>query len=118
MKAQVQRKSPKSWSVIERQLDRTCGQLQVLYRRIEELRVRRGRVAKQRRGSYTDCVQMELQVVEGIYLAYHEYGAMKAGQLMQLRLRDDPRVTVEDESFYGREWNSKQMALFRANIFS
>ncbi|KAI0224272.1 hypothetical protein LSAT2_024718 [Lamellibrachia satsuma] len=103
MKVQVQSKSAKSWSVIERQLDRTCGQLQILHRRIEELRVRRGRVAKQRRGSYTDRMQMELQVVEGIYFAYYEYGAMKAGQLMQLRHRDDPRVTVEDESFYGRE---------------
>ena len=103
MKAQVQHTSAKSWSVIERQLDRTCGQLQVLHRRIEELRVRRGRVTKQRHVSYTDCVQMELQVVEGIYSAYYEYGAMKADHLMQLHQRDDPRVTVEDESFYGRE---------------
>ncbi|KAK2185652.1 hypothetical protein NP493_229g03068 [Ridgeia piscesae] len=101
MKAQVQRRSAMSWSVIERQLDRTCGQLQVLHRRMEELRVRHRRVAKQPRGGH--CVEMELRVVEGIYSAYYEYGAMKAGQLMQLHQRVDQRVTAEDDCLYGRE---------------
>ena len=81
--------SAKSWSVIEKQLDRTCGQLQVLHRRIQELRVRDRRIAKQPRGSYATCVQMELQVVEGIYAAYNQYGTMKAGQLMRLDQRGD-----------------------------
>ena len=83
------RSSAKSWSVIEKQLDRTCGQLQVLHRRIQELRVRGRCIAKQPRGSYHTCIQMELQVVESIYAAYYEYGTMKAGQLMRLDQRGD-----------------------------
>ena len=63
--------------------------------------MRHRRVAKQPRGGH--CVEMELRVVEGIYSAYYEYGAMKAGQLMQLHQRVDPRVTAEDDRLYGRE---------------
>ena len=73
--------STRSWAVIERQLERTCDQLHVLHSRIEMLRVRQKRFAS--RG----CVyslQIELQVVEAVYAVYYKYGAMKAGQLMEL----------------------------------
>ena len=50
------RSSAKSWSVTEKQLDRTCGQLQVLHHRIQELRVRVRRIAKQPRGNYATCI--------------------------------------------------------------
>ena len=77
-------RSGQLWSVVERQLNRTCDQLQVLHCRIETLRIRQQRYAKKGSCNSSHCLQMELQVTEGVYAVYYKYGEMKAGQLMEL----------------------------------
>ena len=83
--------STRPWSVVERQLDRTCDQLQALHHRIDKLRTRQRRFSKRGSSSYIRSLQMELQVVEGVYAAYYKFGEMKAGQLMELDRRSDPQ---------------------------
>ena len=91
MKSQHGSSSTPSSAVIERQLERTCDQLHVLHSRIEMLRVRQKRFASR---GYVYSLQMELQVVEAVYAVYYKYGAMKAGQLMEL---DQSRDTQDGD---------------------
>lgn len=92
-------RSGQLWSVVEKQLNRTCDQLQVLHCRIETLRIRQQRYANNGScNSSSHCLQMELQVVEGVYAVYYKYGEMKAGQLMEL----DRGIDRQDDRTCGR----------------
>ena len=80
----IERSRKLTWAMVERQLDRAVDQMQLLQRRAARLRTSERSATKWQREEFVRSRRMELEVVDGLYAVYYQYGATKARQLMVL----------------------------------
>ena len=85
----------------ERCLNKACDQMEKVLTKIDEAKTRLYRSRKTFSSACTASLQMQLQVLQGTYTAFHTFGAKKGDQLQQLhaeRCRLAASVSIDPNS--------------------
>ena len=74
----------KSFAIAERCLDRSCDQMEILLSKIDFLETRLNQALANENEAVARNVNLELDVLHGVYDMYYKYSEIKANQLMAL----------------------------------
>ena len=73
-----------SFAVIERCLDRSCDQMEMLLAKISFLEQRLQNAEENQNEAVMKNLTLQLDVLQGVYSMYYSYSEVKATQLMML----------------------------------
>ncbi len=87
----VRKKKQTSWKDLhteytetERRIHKACDQMTAIYSKIQDMQVRLDRARGRSQFGFTYSLEMQLQVVQGVYDKYYLYCSVKAERLLQL----------------------------------
>ena len=80
---------------LERKLNKSCDQLEILIGRIQHLQQRLDSAVNSGHHTIASRLQMELQTVHNVYNMYHKYSSICADEMMLLQQQMSPELSVE-----------------------
>ncbi len=76
-------KSGSEFSRTEEQIHRACDQMTLIYDQIVQIQTRLSRAERDQLDHFTGPLKLKLQVLQGVYNAFHLYTSHKVEALMQ-----------------------------------
>ncbi len=69
---------------LERKINKACDQMTAIYSKIQAIQVRLDRARRKDQFGFTYTLEMQLQVLQGVYDKYHMYCSIQAERLLQV----------------------------------
>ncbi len=69
---------------LERKINKACDQMTAIYSKIQDIQVRLDRARSRDQFGFTYTLEMQLEVLQGVYNKYHMYCSIQAERLLQV----------------------------------